>query len=228
MNNSSNQPQKAEPEESKQNPNSQVSAKPYNPSKLPTYIGLFIKDSYLPQVNEYIVNGMQRLAETYKSDEVIVKAYEQAQNNDHSSLEPVKDLHVTTLFIGGNGKLKSSEYFTSFQPDYTMSVDIVALVVVPGKIVTGICFPDQSVIKINNEFPHITLMKGGWAPKFSNDLVEALCGKGGALEKEYKKGFDMTEEFFYKGPVKVAKGNATAYVIKIIPNFPVNMKAESR
>ena len=219
----------AQSEENKQEAQPQKSLGLYNPSKLPTYIGLFAKDSCLDRVHDYIVDAVKKLAQIYKNDDPIVKTYEELSNKVHTNLEPIKDLHVTTLFIGGNGKVKSSEPFTTFQPGYKTNVNIVALAVVPGKLVTGICFPDQSVIKIDNKFPHVTLMKGGWAPKFSNDLIEALCGKGGPLQKEYyNRGFETDQEFFHKDVVKVSKGSATAYVIRTIPDLTLSMNAESR
>jgi len=129
--------------------------------------------------------------------------------------------YVTTLFIGGNKNATQSEFYTSFVEGINMNLEIVALAIVPGKIVTGICYPDQSTIKISNKFPHVTLMKGSWPPKYSNDLLEALCDKGCPLEAEWEKnGFaTMSNEFVFKTEVKVGKEKVAAYVVKPLPNL---------
>ena len=62
-------------------------------------------------------------------------------------------------------------------------MEIRAVIYVPDKIVTGICFPE---CEIENEFPHMTLMvSSGWAPKLSNDIIKATCGRGGIFEQAY-------------------------------------------
>ena len=54
-------------------------------------------------------------------------------------------------------------------------MEILALVIVPNKIVTGICFPDHEV---SNRCPHVTLMVNGWKPAMSNSLLEESCSRG--------------------------------------------------
>lgn len=62
-------------------------------------------------------------------------------------------------------------------------MEIRAVIYVPGKLVTGITFPDSL---IENEFPHMTLMVSeGWALKLSNDIIKATCGHGGIFEQAY-------------------------------------------
>ncbi len=47
-----------------------------------------------------------------------------------------------------------------------------ALIFVPGKIMAGVCFPE---CKIENKFPHMTLLLGKWAAKMSNTALEFTC-----------------------------------------------------
>ena len=212
-----------QPEETKQDPQL---AKPYRPAKLPIYIGLFTKKSAISQIKEFVAKGVEQLVSTYKDDKALASSYEDLKADRPATFEMIPDPHVTTLFIGGNGARTKSECFTSFQLGYKMNVHIIGFAIVPGKIVAGICYPDQSVIKIDNEFPHMTLMKGGWAPKFSNDLIQALCGKEGPLSKEYKKEFKGMENFTFKDQVKVNKGTSTAYLI--VPAEPLILEVEAQ
>lgn len=212
-----------EPEETKKD---FQSTQPYRPAKLPTYIGLFTKKSAISQIKGFTEKGLEQLVNAYKDDKVLASAYEDLKGDSPTTLENIPDPHVTTLFIGGSNAKTKSDCFTSFQPGYKMKVNIIGFAIVPGKIVAGICYPDQSVIKIDNEFPHMTLMKGGWAPKFSNDLIQALCGKEGPLSKEYKKEFKGMENFTYKDQVKVNKGTSTAYLI--ITAEPLILEVEAK
>ena len=200
---------------------------PYRPSKLPTYLGLFIEDSEAYRVQQYILEGLEQLVKSYQNDKALNQAYEELKNNT-SNLELIKDMHVTSLFIGGKKSAASSEHFTTFKPNFQQDLELVGFIFVPGKLVTGICYPDQSAIKIENEFPHMTLMKGDWAPKFSNDLMNLVCGKGGPLQKEYqKREFITMQEFTYKCPVQVGKGSGTAYVVKTLTNLLLKSTAKA-
>ena len=53
-------------------------------------------------------------------------------------------------------------------------MDIEAVVFVPGKIIAGICFTDQ---KVENQFPHVTLLINGWKPVESNTTLNTLFDK---------------------------------------------------
>ena len=148
---------KIEPEESKKEeaPTRYV----YNPGKVPTYLGIFALDDSPKQVCRYVERGLELLAQKYKDDKQLIKCHEDMKAGN-IPFDLIKDLHVTTLFIGGNKNATQSEFYTSFVEGINMNLEIVALAIVPGKIVTGICYPDQSTIKISNKFPHVTLMKG--------------------------------------------------------------------
>jgi len=187
---------------------------------------LFADDECLPEVREYVLKGLEKLIEAYKDDNTLLKTYKDIKGEDSSSLQFIKDLHVTSLYVGGSRAKAKTEYFITFRPDYKMDLDLAGFIVVPGKLVTAICYPDQSIIKIENEFPHVTLMQGGWAPKFSNDLLQALCGKDGPLSKEYKKQFTPMDDFTYKMPVKIAKGQGTAFFVKIFLRLAVKAKVK--
>jgi len=201
-------------EEKKENLPLEQQNQVFNPQKLPLYIGIFAEDTEHPRVREYILKGLEQLTDSYKNDKNISEVYEELQKA-YSSFKLIKDLHITTLYIGGNKALRNSEYFKDFRLGYEQDIEIVAFVVVPGKIMTGICYPDQSVIKVQNEFPHVTLTIGSWPPQLSNDLLKALCGKDGPLEKEYnKKEFLTSKAFTSKESLKVGKETVTAYVVK--------------
>lgn len=55
-----------------------------------------------------------------------------------------------------------------------MNIPVRALIFVPGKIMTAVCFPTTPV---ENKIPHMTLLLGAWQAKNSNDALEATCLK---------------------------------------------------
>ena len=55
-----------------------------------------------------------------------------------------------------------------------MSIEIKAVIYVPGRILIGVCFPKAEC----KEFPHMTLLLGansGYNAKHSNDVLQATC-----------------------------------------------------
>ena len=62
--------------------------------------------------------------------------------------------------------------YQDFQEDQPVDVEIVAVVVVPGKIVIGICFPEHPV---DNKCPHVTLLTNDCPAKDSNRVLELTC-----------------------------------------------------
>jgi hypothetical protein len=191
--------------------------------KLPIYLGLFIESDSIDFVKDYVLMGLQKLTEVYKDDQEIKATFQTISDRTSEKLKFVKDMHITSLFVGGNKKKAESEYFTTFKPNYEFSIDIVGFLVVPGKIMVGICYPDQSVIKIENDFPHMTLMTGEWAAKFSNDSMRELFGEGKPLHKEY---LDKNDNFTYKGEIQT-KDKGMAYVVTNLPHLRLRVKAKA-
>jgi len=204
-----------------------TSGNEYNPSSLPLYLGLFAMEDPSFEVKEYILRGLELLSKTYPYERALVNNYNELKDGTASNLTYSTTFHITTLYIGNNFKKKETEYFKSFRENVVIDLDIVGFVIVPNKVVAAICYPDQSIIKIDNRFPHITLMKGQWPPKSSNDVMEALFGRSGPLSQKYnKKEFETDKEFTYKAPIKVFKGSGIAFVVKTGPNL--RLKLESR
>lgn len=83
---------------------------------------------------------------------------------------------------------------------------------VSDKIVTGVCFVEAENIKIQNKFPHITIMTGSWPAKMGNLAMDKIFGWCAPLETVYQerfkeKGVARKVEIEEKKGVKV-----TAYV----------------
>ncbi len=73
--------------------------------------------------------------------------------------------HVTCLNIMRDEEEMECELYRNFEENEDFDVKIEALIIVPGKIVIGICFPD---FEVANKCPHVTLMINDWAAKESN------------------------------------------------------------
>jgi hypothetical protein len=81
------------------------------------------------------------------------------------------NFHCTCLYVAKDKDIvEDSPIYRNFQENLEIEVEIFAYVVVPGKLVAGICFPDYET---ENKVPHVTLMVNEWPAKFSNDVLEA-------------------------------------------------------
>ena len=72
---------------------------------------------------------------------------------------------------------EDNEIYHEFEKDRSIDIEICALVIVPDKIVTAICFPDPNEQKTENTCPHVTLAINEWDPSKSNELLESSCLK---------------------------------------------------
>ena len=108
--------------------------------------------------------------------------------------------HVTTLYVGGDKDKMSLPQAEHHLEGKDVTVEIRAIIYIPGKLVAGITFPDS---EIENEFPHMTLMVSqGWAPKLSNDVIQATCGHGSIFEQAYIAAKDGKRPVAGKGVYK--------------------------
>jgi len=198
--------------------------------KTPLYLGLFTENDCSDQFISYIVKCLEFAKNTYPEDEALEATIKDLKSSDKTSnkLQFIHDLHITSLYIGDDLNNTKKHYFKNFKEGHQQDAEIVGMVIVPNKIITAICYPDQSVIQVENKFPHITVMKGEWAPKFSNDVFNALFGTQGSLEKEYsEKQFITANDFLRKVPVEISEGSALAYVVKVSPTFNPKLVAKA-
>lgn len=57
----------------------------------------------------------------------------------------VRDYHVTVLYIGQDEEVieDNQQLYDEFQDDQEIEVEVTAIVIAPGKIITGVCFPNH-------------------------------------------------------------------------------------
>lgn len=185
----------------------------YNPKKLPTYLGLFTEKDPFQDIKNFVLDGLDQLCNQFPKEKILEDAYYDIYERYYRYLHFLKDFHVTTLFIGKDKAKIETENFRTFKPNHRISLQLVGFVIVPDKIVTAICYPDQSSIKIENEYPHMTLMTGKWAPKDSNELFTSLFGKNGPLSEQYNSRKLENE----KVSVTIRKHAETAYIVRAKP-----------
>lgn len=201
----------------------------YQPEKIPLYLGLFTENDCSDQFISYILKCLEFAKTTYPEDEALEATIQDLKSSDETSskLQFIHDLHITSLYVGDDLNNTKKHYFKNFKEGYQQDTEIVGMVIVPNKIITAICYPDQSVIQVENKFPHITVMKGEWAPKFSNDVCNTLFGPQGPLEKEYSdKQLITANDFLHKIPVEISEGSGTAYIVKVSPTLNPKLVAK--
>lgn len=73
-----------------------------------------------------------------------------------------------------------------FKENNPVNLSIRALIIVPIKIICALVILEHENpdFKSENEFAHITMMKGQWKPVQSNDILKALFNKSYGLKKD--------------------------------------------
>jgi hypothetical protein len=116
----------------------------------------------------------------------------------------------------------SSPFYTNFVENQQFIIGLDAVIIVPGKIITGVTFPDRSKIMIENKFPHVTLMCDEWDAVDSNALMTALFDDGRPLNQYYSTDFfESSQPFFEKFNMEITSSKGTeqvdVYLIKSAP-----------
>lgn len=144
--------------------------------KLPQYLGLFTIDQSFKELLLYSARQVLMMDSSTKNETYLQNLHSlfaSKGQKEVQGLRLVEQPHVTLLHIGKNQDKAEHRIYQSFKENVSELVELVALLVVPGKIVTAICFPKHAV---ENKFPHVTLLTGEWDARRSNDVLQAACG----------------------------------------------------
>ena len=88
------------------------------------------------------------------------------------------EFNLTCDFLNCSQDLAStSPIYSNFKAQVRIDVPICGLVVVPGKMVAGICFPDYSKQRIRCHYPHILLAVNVWNQSDSDKFMGTLFTK---------------------------------------------------
>jgi len=85
-----------------------------------------------------------------------------------------------------------------YQEKVSIPVVIKGVILVPGKIMVGVCFPDAQV---QNEHPHMTLLlgsKSGYKAVHSNTVLSATCSSDQRFKGIYNR---LKDKNFYEQSV---------------------------
>lgn len=142
------------------------------PVPTPQYLSISATNQKYAQntIEDFILSTLK----SYILKNPAAKIVEDDLKNFQKCYQFPKILHVTTLYIGGDKKKLQTENFKLFKEGVIFNIEIEAIVYVPERIICGICFFDEKNIKIENHFPHLTMMTSLWKPKNSNDVLQAL------------------------------------------------------
>ena len=192
--------------------------------KVPLYLGISLhQDKELYSKFKQLLKGvLPKLEESQLGGAAVKDMIEELSQASASGFKKEingwkkpDDFHVTTFYIGKDEDKLKSEFYTNFARDVEVPVRITAVVLVPGKIITGIAFPDHAV---QNRCPHVTMMVNEWKPMMSNSLLEESCARGPFAEvyDDLKHGRPIKEnKQVLTGQIKVDKKgvNISCYIV---------------
>lgn len=189
-------------------------------SKLPVFLGIFAKN---------YANERSRIVE------FIVEELEFFPNANNYFSENPKDFlfneytfpptfHITTLYIGGNETKTETTYYQEFKEGLEYTIKIEGVIIVPGKIITGITFAkEDSPVPIENEFAHMTLLLGEWKAVDSNSVMESVFGRNGPLKDYYyKEFFESPQPFYDEIKMNIKNEDVQVIVIKNVPGLEID------
>lgn len=200
--------------------------------KIPLYLGITLHEDrkVTSKLREMIPTHLEMLKEEFGS-QVIEQTVDSISQiwlqgkHEVNGWKKVEDFHVTTYYVGRDEDKVNHDLYKNFQPQVEVPVEILALVIVPNKIVTGICFPQHEV---SNRCPHVTLMTNEWKPAMSNSLLEESCARGtkspfADLYEELKLNGRLREgqKQIANGQVKVEKNGPSSSCYFVALNNPV-------
>ncbi|KAL4471704.1 hypothetical protein ABPG74_008597 [Tetrahymena malaccensis] len=199
----------------------------FNPPRKPIYLGIFANDESLVQQTQkrYVKDNLLSFFNKY-GDDIIKSNHDDLLNKVFK--HPASH-HITTYFV----KQAEGIYYENFEEGLSIPIEVLAMAYVPNKIICGVCLPDPNMIDIENKIPHMTLYVDEWAPRFSNNVLQALfTDKDAPLAKELQNGslLDINKEIIgkYKLPVQEQNGLHDVYFIKpknYIMKFDATTKA---
>lgn len=198
-----------------------------NPQKQPIPLGIFPSKNSLLELKEYIISALKLLEVSFPRDQILKNTSEDLNKNCTSRLSFIEEPQVACFYIETNQEKLKTDCSNIFQPGVKVDIELVALVIVPEKLVIAICHPDHLLEVVEEGYPHLALMKGSWTLKSSLAILEALFGKGGSLNAEYNSkeffgGSKLIKKILVKGP----EGLGTAYVVK--PDSHLVISGEAR
>ena len=195
--------------------------------KVPLYLGIFTKNYQEDQLKimKFILDEIEILPESHQL------FTENPFDHFSSQYSFPPTFHITTLYIGGNMSKLLTPFYTQFKENEKFIISLDAVVIVPGKIITGITFPDRNRILIENEFPHVTLMTAEWDAVYSNNIMCALFEEQGPMNQYYNTNFfESGQPFFEKYNLNVDINGTVeavdAYVIKYAT--PLDLESATR
>lgn len=197
-------------------PQQVISKKVFRMAKPPIFLGVFADDQ--EKSRKKVTNILK-----------YVLAQVSSGKSDHSSqvAADLKELkeglfewkwpethHITTYFVGKDKTKTTDIHFREFSEGVRFPYSIKHVVYIPGKIATGLTFPNRELLHIENEFPHVTLLYNTFPPKTSNDILVTLFG--GFLKAKYQQGLNLGPDKHLSLSVEI-DGNSEEVIIYQLP-----------
>jgi hypothetical protein len=186
--------------------------------KVPVYLGITLhEDPAMKSKLAKIFHNLEDVLHEHRSSvlEANIKALQEiwlSGKKESGGWRKPEDFHVTCLYLGKAEDKMEHKIYQNFENGVAIPVTIHAFVLVPNKIVTGICFPEHPV---ENRCPHVTLLVNEWQPVMSNNVLEAACTRGASspfagVYDELRQGRKLAEDKeILTGQIKLQRDSVT-------------------
>lgn len=139
---------------------------------------------------------------------------------------------MTTLHIEKDKSKLHTTHYTKFRESIEIKVNLVGILYLPGKIITGLCKLSElpNNMTIETDFPHLTLMVGETPPKMSTILLNTIFGKGGKFEGGFHNPTGIlfsNGNFVDKVKIKISKKYEEVFLVKGDKELELSGKTEA-
>lgn len=184
---------------------------------LPMYVGVFTTDHSAEEISAICAAALRQVLDQGAEEEQVL-ADLKAITEKSGGWAPVKEPHITTLFMGKKmpkDEVKRKQY-QAFESEQPVPVIVHAVAYVPKGLVVGVTHMDRSKVPVDNAHDHITLMLSGFSAKQSNTVLEEVfAGNGKLLASKLGQFADLPAKEVVRSRVTVNKQKHDAFLIKL-------------
>jgi len=177
----------------------------YDPTKqkTPLYLGVFPKSFSAPESKQYITQALNILSKSFPENNL----------QDLNSLKLVEKPHLVALRIGQDKKKLQSPFYKNFKEKISVQIKLAACIIIPGKLILGLCLPGQILVEIEDDYPYLILSEQNWDPSETNQLLINLLDDGEPFGLD-SISLDSEDEIAKKTEIEINDTQETVYFVQ--------------
>ena len=181
-------------------------------AKIPELLGVFPKS--LEEIKDKSLKALQERVQFLPQDKSLQYFLEDFQK-DVSLIKFVENPHLVALYINQNKEMLKTSFYKGFPKDITLTLDIFGFILIQNKLLIALCDYDTSLFKIQDKYPHMTLVKEESILDESENILINLFEEENSFSQKYKfQELKSAEKFVEKVIINLCDKYETIYIFK--------------